>query len=60
MAGAEVVAACFGKGGNGLGADLRGAAAKAAIGGKEVGGDDDGGCAHLSIVASQGGRRVTP
>jgi hypothetical protein len=60
MTGAEVVAACFGKGGNGLGADLRGTAAKAAVSGEEVIGDDDGRCAHLSIVASQAGGRVTP
>ena len=60
MTGPEVVAAGFSKGGNGLGANLRRAAAKAAVGGKEVGGDDDGGCAHPSIVASRAGGCVTP
>ena len=60
MAGAEVVATGLGQGGNGLGADLRGATTKAAVGGKEIGGDSDGGCAHPSIVASRAGGRVTP
>ena len=60
VAGAEVVAACFCKGGNGLGANLRGATTKAAVGGKEIGGDGDGGCAHLSIVSLQREGCVTP
>ena len=60
MAGAEVVAARFSKGGNGLGANLRGATTEAAVGGKEIGGDGNGGWAHLSIVASQTGGCVTP
>ena len=60
VAGAEVLATGRSQCCNGLGANLRGATTKAAVGGKEIGGDGDGGCAHLSIVALREGGRVTP